>query len=385
MSTDRELIKQDGELIRLPAIPLDRKGAEAIFGSMEGELMKVLPKAISPVMLIRTAITALQRQPALFQCTSRSLCGCLMEVGQLGLTLDANLGHAWLIPFNNRKTGKKEAQLQIGYKGMILMGKDAVDVIFEMEVVYQGEAFKYTRGIGATITHEPPVERETDATKIIAAYAIGYFPDGRFKFEIMSRDAIEIIRKRAPSARGSSSPWDSDYAEMSKKTVLRRLFKTIPNARLQRAANLDELAATGISQGLAANVVGEITSDVGASQFDDDETPDGEYEVVEEISDPVPKKKPRRSKKKARTKKADPEPEGESEGESDKSESRYALLQKHGAQADRVEGTAWTEAELQDYLEEVLDEGQTLDSLPVHEFEKIEQYIANYDPDGRTI
>ena len=379
MSSGREVAKQEGETVRLPASPLDRKGAEAIFGSMQHELMKVLPKAISPVMLIRTAITALQRQPTLFQCTSRSLCGCLMEVGQLGLTLDANLGHAWLVPFNNRKTGKKEAQLQIGYKGMILMGKDAVDVIFEMEVVYEGEAFKYTRGMNATITHEPPIDRQTDAAKIVAAYAIAYFPDGRTKFEVMSRDAIEIIRKRAPSARGRSSPWDSDYGEMSKKTVLRRLFKTIPNARLQRAANLDELAAVGISQGLAANITSEIAGDVGGAEFDD--TPDADFEVVDDIPDPAQKKKPRRSRKKAAAKKADPKPEGEG----DKAVSRYEILQKHGGDPEREEGTAWTEADLQDYLQDTLDEGETLDSISEAGFDGIEQYIANHDPDGRSI
>ncbi len=383
MSTDRAVAKREGGVVvKLPAVPLDRRGAETIFASMERELMKVLPKAISPVMLIRTAITALQRQPKLFTCTSRSLCGCLMEVGQLGLTLDANLGHAWLVPFKNGKSGKMEAQLQIGYKGMILMGKDAVDVIFEMEVVYEGEEFKYIRGTGATINHSPPLKRETNSAKIVATYAIAYFPDGRMKFEVMSRDEVEIIRKRAPSARGRSSPWDSDYAEMSKKTTLRRLFKTIPNARLQRAANLDELAAVGISQGLAANIAGEITSDVGAAQFEG-EAADADFEVIDEIPDPAAKKKARGSKKKSRSKKS--AAEAKSEGESDKTESRYARLQKVGSHPEREEGTAWTEADLQGYLEDTLDEGESLDSMSEGDFDGLEQYVANHDPDGRSI
>ena len=369
---------------KLPAVPYNRGNAEKIFGSMEGELMKVLPKAISPVMLIRTMITAMQRQPALFQCTSHSLCGCLMAVGQLGLTLDSNLGHAYLVPFNNRKSGKKEAQLQIGYKGMILMGKDAVDVIFELEVVYEGEDFKYTRGVGGTISHSPPLDRDTDPTNIIAAYAIAYFPDGRVKFEIMSKKEIEGIRKRAPSARGKSSPWDTDYAEMAKKTVLRRLFKTIPNARLQRAANLDELAAVGISQGLAATVAGELADDLGSIEFENDGPTDDDGDV-NQIPDPAAKKKTRKKSGKKKTSKKPPKEEPEPEPSGDVNADRYQKLLEIGGASDREEGTAWTEADLQNYLEDTLDEDEKLDSISEEAFNAIVQYFADHDPDGREI
>ena len=388
--------------VTLPAVPENRKGAEAIFSAIEFELAKVLPKAIPPAMMVRVAITALQRQPALFQCTSRSLCGCLIECAQLGLTLDANLGHAWIIPYNNRKTGKKEAQLQIGYKGMVLMGKDSADVVFEMEVVYEGEPFKYTRGKDAKLDHEPPIDRETDSGKIIATYALGYFPDGRVKFEVMSRKEVEIIRKRAPSSRGSS-PWDTDYAEMTKKTVLRRLFKTIPNARLQRAAALDEMAAVGISQGLASNIAGEIRGAVETA-FDDDDGGDGAGDDVRDIADPKAAKKSRgrrsgtrSGKKSARA--AEPEPEGEQadlpdpaetdpagaepeDGEA-KSDRRYLALVAVGSDPERAQGSEWSEADVQTYLADV--ECVSLDKLTDEDFAKFQTYIQDHDPDGRQV
>lgn len=37
----------------------------------------------------------------------------------LDLPLNQNLGFAYIIPFNNKKLGKQEAQFQIGYKGFI--------------------------------------------------------------------------------------------------------------------------------------------------------------------------------------------------------------------------------------------------------------------------
>lgn len=42
----------------------------------------------------------------------------------------------------------------------------------------------------------------------------------------MSIEEIEKIRKRAPSAK-SSSPWDTDYAEMCAKTLIRRAWKKL--------------------------------------------------------------------------------------------------------------------------------------------------------------
>ena len=51
--------------------------------------------------------------------------------------------------------------------------------------------------------------------------------DGTEMFDTLSKEEIEKIRKRAPSAK-SSSPWDTDYVEMAKKSAIRRAFKMIP-------------------------------------------------------------------------------------------------------------------------------------------------------------
>ena len=41
----------------------------------------------------------------------------------LNLPINNNLGFAYIVPFNNRKTGKVEAQFQIGYKGLIQLAQ----------------------------------------------------------------------------------------------------------------------------------------------------------------------------------------------------------------------------------------------------------------------
>jgi recombination protein RecT len=47
--------------------------------------------------------------------------------------------------------------------------------------------------------------------------------DGSRQACVMSRDEIESVRKRSRS--GQSGPWATDWCEMAKKTVFRRLSK----------------------------------------------------------------------------------------------------------------------------------------------------------------
>jgi len=43
---------------------------------------------------------------------------------------------------------------------------------------------------------------------------------------VMTKDEVEAIRKR--SRAGKSGPWVTDWGEMAKKTVVRRLSKMLP-------------------------------------------------------------------------------------------------------------------------------------------------------------
>ena len=65
-------------------------------------------------------------------------------------------------------------------------------------------------------------------------YAVAHIKGSTIpRLEVMFRKQIDAIRKRSQSDSaakkyGKQTPWDTDYAEMAKKTVLKRLCKTLP-------------------------------------------------------------------------------------------------------------------------------------------------------------
>jgi len=65
-------------------------------------------------------------------------------------------------------------------------------------------------------------------------YYVTCVRDGELDVEVMQRSEVDKIRKR--SRAGNSGPWVTDYDEMAKKTVIKRMSKRWPLAAEVRAA-----------------------------------------------------------------------------------------------------------------------------------------------------
>ncbi len=103
--------------------------------------------------------------------------------------------------------------------------------------------------------------------------------DGTEMFDTMSVEEIEKIRKRAPSAK-SSSPWDTDYVEMAKKTLIRRAFKMIPKAGISEDKVKALEAVFDYDEKVEQNWIAEQKQpSASSSRFDEDEV---EYEEIKE-------------------------------------------------------------------------------------------------------
>jgi recombination protein RecT len=202
----------------------------------------VAPKHLTPERITRIAMTSVQQTPKLLDCTPESLLGSVLTCTQLGLEPDGVSGRAHLIPYKDKCT------LVVGYRGLMDLARRSGEIqSLEARVVYKNDTFEYEYGAHPKLRHVPHMG--TDHGDCIAAYAVATMRNGSVSFEVMSREEVDAIKKR--SAAGKSGPWVTDYPEMARKTVMRRLCKYLPSsAELQRAVTLDEAADQGLPQHL---------------------------------------------------------------------------------------------------------------------------------------
>lgn len=214
---------------------------------IKSQMALALPKHMTADRLARIALTEVRKTPALGRCDQASFLGAIMQCAQLGLEPGGALGHAYLLPFENRRKGITEVQFIAGYRGMLDLARRSGQILsIEARAVYAADKFHVALGLNPDLTHEPDWEA-SDRGPLRFVYAVAKLKDGGTQFEVMSR--AEIERARSQSKAGQSGPWVSHFDEMAKKTVIRRLFKYLPvSIELATAVALDEQAESAQRQ-----------------------------------------------------------------------------------------------------------------------------------------
>lgn len=226
------------------------------------QIAQAMPRVMSVDRLAQVAITQVSKNPQLLECAPLTLVGAVVQAAQLGLDLDSHTRQAYLVPFRNNKKNRLEVQLVVGYGGLIDLARRSGKITrFDARVVHEGDAFGYWLGTEPGIKHDP----SPNPGPPTHVYAVAVFTDGSLQFDVMPVAEVKRIRDRYSKA-ASSGPWVSDFEEMAKKTVVRRLCKMLPvSPEAQKAVGLDELAGAGVAQDLGVLVDAE---EVGTSQAD---------------------------------------------------------------------------------------------------------------------
>ena len=204
--------------------------------TLRDQIAVALPKHLPPDRMVRVALTALRTVPKLAQCSQVSFAGAIMTLAQLGLEPNTPLGHAYLIPRNDKKRGL-EVTVIIGYQGYLELARRSglVKSIYAHDVC-EGDAFEYELGLHPRLYHVPCGEGKT----LTHAYAVAKIEGGDPVFSVLTLAEIEARRKRGASGQGYSTPWDSDYAAMAMKSAVRALWPWLPkSAEMARAADVD--------------------------------------------------------------------------------------------------------------------------------------------------
>jgi len=188
-----------------------------------------LGKAMDPERFTRIALTIVRNNPKLMACSEMSLLGALMASAQLGLEPNI-LGQSYIIPYGN------QAQFQIGYKGLIKLFYNSENALsITAQEVYENDTFEYEYGLSPKLIHKPVMANRGN---VIAYYAVAKLKGGAEAFSVISKDdAIKFGKAKSKSF--SSGPWQTDFDEMAKKTVIKMVLKYMPLST-ERLINLDE-------------------------------------------------------------------------------------------------------------------------------------------------
>ncbi len=211
-----------------------QKPVIAMLSKYQGQIEAVLPKHLTPTRVLKMIVGAINKTPALLNCTPMSVINAVLTASQLGLEIGP--GSAYLIPFG------KECTLLIDYRGKIDLAQRTGRVLdIDLEVVYSKDKFRIFRDESGhkRLEHEPVLFREgpdgehlpiteKDRGVPIGAYAMAILKDGPPKIVFMPAIDIDAIKARGRSSGGG--PWKTDTMEMWKKTVCHRICKTLPSS-----------------------------------------------------------------------------------------------------------------------------------------------------------
>jgi recombination protein RecT len=235
---------------------------------MVERLKQAVPRHLSPERMLRVLALAVNKTPKLQEANMMGLLAAMLGLASLGLEPNTPLGHAFLIPFNNRRAQRVDVQVVIGYPGLIDLARRSGELkAIHADVVYQGDEFEFMYGTEQYLRHRPAAHR---SDKPLYAYAVAHLRDGGVAFEVMAWSEVMAIRNGSQGylRDKENSPWAKHEAEMAKKTAVRRLIKWLPRSvEMANAAELEDRTQMGA---IAFDPIAGSIEDLGVVEQADD-------------------------------------------------------------------------------------------------------------------
>lgn len=172
-----------------------------------------------------------------------SLVAAINNIAAIGISLNPASKLAYLVP----RDGK--VCLDISYMGLMHIAQTTGAIQWgQSAIVYENDTFELN-GVDKPPTHKfNPFGADRGA--IVGAYVVVKTDTGDYLTHAMPVSKIDDIKKRSATVKaGKRSPWDTDYEEMAKKTVIKQAAKMWPRRdRLDAAThNLNTDVGEGIN------------------------------------------------------------------------------------------------------------------------------------------
>jgi recombination protein RecT len=190
------------------------------------------------------AIQSINRSEQLQKCSKESLQQAVLNISNVGLTLNPAAKEAYLIPRWSSLTRSMEASLEPSYIGLVKLLTDTGSVkAMVCQLVYEGDKFEIDLANNINpVSHKPELTKKSKT--IVGVYALATLSDNTRQVEWMELSEVEDIRERSETYKAfkaqkiKSCTWASDFGEMMRKTVIKRIYKYLP--RSEKAAFLDK-------------------------------------------------------------------------------------------------------------------------------------------------
>lgn len=221
-----------------------------------------LPAVMTPERFTRIALSALSSNPALQESTPQSFLAAMMTAAQLGVEPNTPLGQAYLIPFRNH--GRMETQFQLGYKGLIDLAYRSGEIkSIQAHEARENDDFQFEYGLTPKLRHIPA---KKDRGAVTHYYACFETKGGGVGFIVMSKDDILTHAQKFSKAYGSG-PWQTNFDEMAKKTVLKAVLKYAPlKSDFVRGLSQDESVRHDIDADMTTIPAEKVDIDVPADE-----------------------------------------------------------------------------------------------------------------------
>lgn len=203
---------------------------------------ETLPRAIPATKFIAAAKTAIFSNDYIAKLALTDHAGVISELSKCamdGLVPDGR--QAAIVPFKGKAVYMPMAH---GLK-LIAESNDSVSKIDIPVLVYSNDHFEYESGDYERIIHKPdPFASKEARGDLVGCYCVAHMKDGALRRCIMG---IDDIHKRRDASSAKNGPWNGPfYEEMVKKTVLKKLCKSIPStvdlsAAFKREEDLEDM------------------------------------------------------------------------------------------------------------------------------------------------
>lgn len=185
---------------------LNNKGVQGMF---EDALKEKSGQFISSIIDLYNSDDYLQK------CDPKEVAMEALKAATLNLPINKSLGFAYIVPYKNKPT------FMIGYKGLIQMAmRTGQYKALNSGAIYEGMELEEDYLAGTFQIKGKPKNKN-----IIGYFAYFKLLNGFEKALYMAADEIEAYGKKySQSFTSKYSPWQSEFDEMAKKTVMRRLL-----------------------------------------------------------------------------------------------------------------------------------------------------------------